>query len=330
MSESTESVSSESSVPSAEVSAPIESSESSLGEQSSEVSASTESVEQLQSDIQQAVEDGASKKEIQQMIKEFELKVNGKTVKAKIDLSDEEAVKRELQKAYAMTEVSEENANIKKALSARIEAWKKNPDLALKDLGIDPDKYLEEKATRELEEMKLTPEQKRIRDLEAKLAEREELERQIQAEREAQLQAQKDAEAMDFLRAEINEALSKSSFLKPSPALERRVADTMATYSEKYPNITAEQVLPVVEKELQDEFNDLLDMMPDDYIEKFFKKPTLDKIGKKFEKKAPPAPKKAPITASQVAQPTSASVEKKSEQTAAQKRRSFEDVMSAR
>lgn len=326
MSESTESVSSESS---AESSAPIESSESNLAGQSSEASAS-ESVEQLQNDIQQAVEDGASKKEIQQMIKEFELKVNGKTVKAKIDLSDEEAVKRELQKAYAMTEVSEENANIKKALSARIEAWKKNPDLALKDLGIDPDKYLEEKATRELEEMKLTPEQKRIRDLEAKLAEREELERQIQAEREAQLQAQKDAEAMEYLRAEITEALSKSTFLKPSPVLERRVADTMATYSEKYPNVTAEQVLPIVERELQDEFNELLDMMPEEYIEKFFKKPTLDKIGKKFEKKAPPAPKKAPITASQVAQPTSASVEKKAEQTAAQRRRSFEDVMSAR
>lgn len=327
---SSESVSTESSE-----SAPVESSEvsqsteSSLGESSGE-SQAQESVGELQEQIQEAVDNGASKKEIQQMIKEFELKVNGKSVKKSIDLSNEDEIKKELQKAAAFQEVSQTHQQMIKNLQSKIEAWKKNPDLIFKDLEIDDNDYLEKRASRELEEMKLTPEQKRIRELEAKIAEREEQERLLSERLQAEEQAKKDAEAMDFLRAEITDAISKSSFLKPSEKVERRVADMMATYSEKYPNITAEQVLPYVEKEIVEEFNEILESMPEDYLDKFFKKQSLDKIGKKFVKPAPPAPKKAPVTSTQVAQPTTQSVDRKAEAQASQRKRSFEDLMASR
>jgi 23S rRNA-/tRNA-specific pseudouridylate synthase len=57
--------------------------------------------EQLQDQIAEAKASGASKKEIQKMIEKFELKVNGKNVVKEIDLSDKEAIKRELQLALA-------------------------------------------------------------------------------------------------------------------------------------------------------------------------------------------------------------------------------------
>ena len=326
-SESTVSESTESSLESGGESS-LETSDSSLGESSGESTA--ESVNELQDQIQEAVDNGASKKEIQQMIKEFELKVNGKSVKKSIDLSNEDEVRKELQKAAAFQEVSQTHQQMIKNLQSKIEAWKKNPDQIFKDLEIDDNDYLEKRASRELEEMKLTPEQKRIRELEARIAEREEQERLLAERLQAEEQAKKDAEAMEFLKAEITDAISKSSFLKPSEKVERRVADMMAAYSTQYPDITAEQVLPYVEKEIVEEFNEILESMPEDYLDKFFKKQSLDKIGKKFVKPAPPAPKKAPVTSTQVAQPTSQSVERKAEAQANQKKRSFEELMAAR
>src|SRR5690554_5823586 len=71
--------------------------------------------EDLEAQVQEAVENGASKEEIKNMIKEFELKVNGKTVKTKIDLADEEAIKRELQKAYAFNDVSQKYSQLENA-----------------------------------------------------------------------------------------------------------------------------------------------------------------------------------------------------------------------
>lgn len=315
-----------------------ESIESSSGDESqsgdlssSGLDGSTEgATEQLQDQIQDAVDAGATKEEIKEMIEEFELKVNGKTIKHKLDWNDKEAIKRELQKSYAFNDVSQEYSNVKKHLNSKIEAWKKDPVQLFKDMGIDRQQFLEAEVKRELEELELTPAEKKARDYEAKIAAYEAKEAQQRAEQEARERQAQDEQALSVLRSEIQGALAGHAFLKPNEDTERRVADMMASYSQKYPDITAEQVLPFVEEEVKREFNALMDQMPEEYLEKFLSKTAIEKIGKKAPRPQPPVkPKPTPTASSQIAKPTAQSAISKQEAERA-KPKSFEEMMSSR
>ena len=101
----------------------------------------------------------------------------------------------------------------------------------------------------------------------------------------------------------------------------------MARYSQKFPDVTASQVIPLVEKEMQEEFNELLESMPDGYIEKIISKNAIERISKKMVKTPPKVPTKPkpPVTSSQVATPTASSVKQNVEAQAA-KKKSFEDI----
>lgn len=314
--------------------ASLESLEENTEESSSQDSSSSEAVESevenLQEELQQAVEEGATKKEIQQMIKEFELKVNGKTIKHKLDLSDEEAVRRELQKAYAFNEVSQEYATVRKQLNSKIAEWKNNPEQALKDLGIDDLEFAEKRINKEVEELKKDPQQKALEEAQRKIQEFEAKERAKEEKERQEANERADQEALAVLQQEITEALTSHPFIKPTEASQRRVADMMAHYSVKFPNVTAEQVLPIVENEMKAELNELLEAMPEEYIEKFLGKNAIDKLAKKFTKAAPPvkkAPPKAPITTSQVKVPTATGA-KQSETANIKPKRTFEEIMS--
>lgn len=306
--------------------------ESSEGGESSQVGEVQGEVEALQDKLAEAVEDGASEKEIKQMIKEFELKVNGKTIKHKLDLSDEEAVRKELQKAYAFNEVSQEYATVRKQLNAKIAEWKNDPTQALKDLGIDDLDFAEKRINREVEDLKKDPQQKAFEDAQRKIAEFEAKERAATEKAEALEREKEDQEAYASLKQEIQDALSDHPYIKPTELTERRVADMMAHYSVKFPEITAAQVIPMVESEMKAEFNDLLEALPEEYIEKFIGKNGIEKLAKKFTK-APvlakkPAPK-PPVTASQVKVPTSQGV-KDAAKAENKVKKTFEQIMSGR
>lgn len=290
-------------------------------------------VENLQDKLQEAVEDGASKKEIQQMIKEFELKVNGKTVKHKLDLGDEEAVKRELQKAYAFNEVSQEYATVRKQLNAKIAEWKNDPAQALRDLGVDDLEFSEKRINREVEDLRKDPQQKALEEAQRRIQEFEAKER-AKEEREQQDASEKaDQEAYSALKQEIQDALSDHPYIKPTELTERRVADMMAHYSVKFPDITAAQVIPMVENEMKAEFNDLLEALPEEYIEKFLGKNAIEKLAKKFTKPAPSAkkvaPKVVPTTMSQLKVPTAQGA-KQGDAAQSRPKRTFEEIMSSK
>lgn len=297
----------------------------------SEVNGSAgEAVEELQESLEAAAKDGATKKELQEMIEEFELKVNGKTIKHKLDWNDKESIKAALQKSYAFNDVSNEYANVRKGLNTKIETWKKDPSSIFKDLELNKQELLEQWVKEELEELELDPKDKAIRERDAKLKAYEEKEQMESQKREQEARERADSEALDALRGEIRGALESHSFLKPSEKLERRVADMMASFSGKYPDVTAEQVLPHVENDIIEEFNELIESIPEEFIEKLLRVTSLEKIGKKAPKPvAKPKAKVVPQPTSQVAIPTAASAQQKAAQQVA-KKRSFEDVFSAR
>lgn len=294
---------------------PVESVEESTQEEVSEefVEAAEESVEdsgeavqaetkeELKEEIEEAIEDGATEEEVKDMIRRFELKVNGKTIEREIDLSDDETIKRELQKAAAFQQTAQEAAELKKLYESEIRRLQANPWDVLQELGLDPeelnDRFLEERIT----ELKKTPEQIERESMERELAEARErlraIERQEQERAEQAALAQAEAELQD----EIIAALDAHKGLPPTQKTMSRIADALMyamDYAEENgydPNaVSVADVIPHVVEEYRNEMRDLLDNAPETMLEEYVGKKNIDRLREKRVKEAKKAqtPKK--------------------------------------
>jgi hypothetical protein len=149
--------------------------------------------------------------------------------------------------------------------------------------------------TEEIEEMQLTPEQKKIRDLENALKEREEKEKMILEAKEKAERERLENEAMVQLDEQISQALSKST-LPQSPYVVRRLTDYMIQAMDAgFKDVTFEQILPYVEEQITGELNRLFESAPDDTFDKLMEsvvgKKNLDKYRKKQVSKVKVQPK---------------------------------------
>jgi hypothetical protein len=93
--------------------------------------------QELQEAVEDAIANGASEKEVKNLIKEFQLKVNGKVINKTIDLSDENALKNELQLSAAARQAMQEAANLKKLYESEVNRLKQDPFSVLAELGLD-------------------------------------------------------------------------------------------------------------------------------------------------------------------------------------------------
>ena len=98
-----------------------------------------ESEAELHEEISEAIEDGASEEEVKSMIQSFELKVNGKTFTKELDLSDPEAVKKELQMAHAGRQSMQKVKELEKSYDQALEELRGNPAEFFKAMGMDYD-----------------------------------------------------------------------------------------------------------------------------------------------------------------------------------------------
>jgi hypothetical protein len=254
----------------------------------------TDAGEQLQDQIAEAKASGASKKEIQKMIEKFELKVNGKNVVKEIDLSDKEAIKRELQLAHAGRQTMQEMAELKKIYSQEIERLRSDPFSVLQELGIDPDELSYSHLERKVQEAQKSPEeqerdrlQKELEQLRGKAKQEEE--RRIQAE-QSRLQEQ----AAQQLDDEIDTALDEYKHLPRSPRVVKHIASVMMwALDNGMPDVTVKDVLPTVEKELKREISDIIENLPEEFIEEFIGQRGMDRLRKKRVAQATQQPKSA-------------------------------------
>lgn len=263
-----------------------ESSEESLEEQAEEsYSASEESpdtVEELEDAIEEAQEEGASAEEIASMIREFELKVNGKTINKKIDLSDEEAVKRELQKAYAGQQAMQKSAELEKIYAQEIERLKSDPFSVLEELGLDADELAELRIQQRIEEMKKSPEELAREQMQRELEEaRQKLREQEDRAKEAEF-AKLQEEAARALDDEISTALDAHTTLAASPYIVKKVADTMMWAMDNgFEDVTASDVLDTVEAEVKKEISSMMSQLPEEVMEAYLGQKNIDRLRQK-------------------------------------------------
>ena len=188
----------------------VESSEASApesNESESEISSvsdvQAETTSELQEEIQEAIEDGASEEEVKAMIKSFELKVNGKTFTKELDLSDEDAVKKELQMAYAGREAMQKSRELEKAYDMALEELKSNPAKFLQEMGMDFDELSYNHLKSLNEEMQKSPEE----------LEKEQFQRELEEAREEARKLREEKEQIEYERvyAEQQKALNTES-----------------------------------------------------------------------------------------------------------------------
>jgi hypothetical protein len=271
-----------------ENSAPVESQEISQeapqegGEQSSqegEASGQNPEQAQLQDVVETALVNGASEKEVKNLIKEFQLKVNGKMVSKRIDLGDEASLKNELQLAAAARQSMQESANLKKLYEKEVGRLKSNTWEVLQELGLDPDELAELRIQQRIEEMKKSPEQLERERIQAELQAAREEARKLKEERESEQFEKMKEQAAVQIESEIEQALDAHKTLPKSRHIVKRIADSMLwAMNNGYNDVTAEDVMPLVEKEWRDEMSRLMDDSPEDILEQLIGQRNLERM----------------------------------------------------
>lgn len=242
-------------------------------------SVEAESVEELQDEIEQAIEDGASQEEVQNMVKQFKLKVNGKEFTKEIDLNDEESLKRELQMAHAGRDAMQRARELEKEYAKAIEELRADPASVFKELGMDFNEISEQHLRAQLEEMNKSPEE----------LEREQMQRELERFREEASRAKEESERIQYEQAvsqqkqelnhEIEEALSSHSDLPPSQKTYQKIAETMMwAIDQGYDDVRVEDVIPVVKNELREEMSTLFEQMPVEMFEQYIGKKNMGRL----------------------------------------------------
>lgn len=235
--------------------------------------------EQLQDAVETAIANGASEKEVKNLIKEFQLKVNGKVISKKIDLSDEATLKNELQLAAAARQSMQESANLKKLYEKEVGRLKSNPWEVLQELGMDPDELAELRIQQRIEEMKKSPEQIERERIQKELQEAREEARRLKEEREAEQFDKLKEQAAVQIESEIEQALDSHKTLPKSRHIVKRIADSMLwAMNNGYENVTAEDVMPLVEKEWRDEMSRLMDDSPEEMLEQLIGQRNIERL----------------------------------------------------
>ena len=265
-----------------------------LAESVTEMSAEDQS--DLQDAVEEAIEEGATEEEVQDMIRQFTLKVNGKEIVKEIDLSDEESIKRELQMAHAGRGAMQRARELEKAYEEALSELKSDPFGTLRELGLDIDGLTKSHLESQIEEMKKSPEQLAQEEYERKLQEAREAERRSREELERIQYEQTMAQEGAKLEEEISSALDAYESLPDNEMVRQKIAETMTWAIENgYDDVEAKDVLPTVEKEIIRQQESFFNSMPAAFIEKFLGKKNIEKMRENRIAKAKTAPNKPKV-----------------------------------
>ena len=239
----------------------------------------TEAIDELAEDVEAAVEDGATEEEIQELIETFKLKVNGQEKEVTLDWNNKEDIIRRLQMAEAAQPAMQRAAELEKNFERSVQDLLDNPWDTLSELGLDPDALAEQRIQQKIEQLQKSPEQlaqesrdQELEQLRQKLKEQDEEKESLEMQRMQQ-------EAEVDLDNQITEALSSTTELPKSPYVVKRIADAMLTAMQNgRDDVTAQDVIPWVENEINEEIQQLFSAMPDKVLEKYVGNKTIDRL----------------------------------------------------
>lgn len=214
----------------------------------------------------------AEKKQAQKLLKKYDIVVDGKSESIELDLNDDEAVKKHLQRGKSADNRFKEASDIRKAALDFIDQLRKNPKKVLADpnINVDLKKFAQEIINEEVEQMAKSPEQrdkeklqKELEDLKEKFKTDEENRKNAEFER---LQAEQEQKLTD----DISSALDTGGLPK-TPYTVKKMAEMMMIALQNDIDLTAKDVVPIIRKQMQAEIKEMLSASSDDVLEEFLK-----------------------------------------------------------
>ncbi len=262
--------------------------ESALNEATSVPDAAPESAAAPAEALLSKVDSGEklTKSEVKQL-KEYELKVNGRTEKVKFDPTNDEEVKSWLQKARASDSKFQEAADLRKAAQSFFSDLKSNPRKVLSDpnIGVDLKKFAEEIMNEQIAEMEKSPEQRRADDAEKKLKDlmdSRDKEKKDYDERET---ARISAEHERNLESEISTALDVGGLPKTARTV-KHMAEYMIIAMQNGIELSAQEIAPIIKSTTMKDFKEIINSLADDQLEDFIGKEVIGRLRKRSVAKA--------------------------------------------
>lgn len=234
-----------------------------------------------------------TKAQVQEMKRRLKLKVDGREIEEEVDLNNEDYLREMLQKGKSADSKFQKASKIEKDMKDLIKLFQEDPYEALVKMGHDPDVLAEKRIEQKIKEMEKSPEQLQLEKLQKELEKKDKVLKQIEQEK---LEAEKAKVYEEFSRqldTEITDALS-SSTLPKSPYVVSRLAQTMMdAIGMGYADVRPQDILPVVEKQIRSEIQQMFGVMPEDVIEEMLGKDVSEKLRKSRLKKMKSAPETA-------------------------------------
>lgn len=239
--------------------------------------------------------------------KKYQLKIDGKDEELELDFSNDDEVKKYLQKAKGFDKRSQEFAGYKTQVQQFLKKLQDDPSSLFSEIGMDPDEWAEKRLQKKLEEMAKSPEQLEREKMQQEL---EQLRREKEESAKAKEQAEQEAilqKTASEIQNGIMKALdsSKSILPKDNPAVIGEIAKAMKEAMKRgYNEVSVEDVIPLVEKRYKQQIQSLFNILPEDSLEMMIGNQNLDRLRKRRVAKnmSSPAP-----TAKQVVKDTGAS-----------------------
>lgn len=223
--------------------------------------------------------------------KKLKLKVDGREFEEEVNFDDDEYLTRNLQMAKVAQKRMGEHAQLEKQVKSFIDELRKNPRKVLADpnLNIDIKQLAASIIEEEIENSKKSPEQLEREKLESRLKEIEE-ERKREKDEFQQKEFQRlQEQAYERYDTQLSKALEGSDLPK-SPYIIKKMADYMLMGLQEGLDVTAEDVLPLVRQEMQNDLKEMFSVMPEEVVEKIVGKDVLTRLRKKHVAKAKGAP----------------------------------------
>lgn len=252
--------------------------------------------------IDAAIDSGEiSKADAQVLKKKLKIKVHGVETEEEIDFSDDEGLRKLMQKSKAFDGNAQELAQMRNQMNAIAKMIEDDPEGFLEKMGKNVDEMSEKRLTRKIEEMKKSPEQIEKEKL---IKERDELRAEserIKKEKEEAINEQYKQKHAAAIEHDIKSALAKADTVLPKndPSILLRVGQAMhLAMMNGRPDITAAEVLPYVEAKYKAELASSTKGMSPAQFEALFGKELLDAWRKDRIAKAKP---QVPTNSSKVA-----------------------------
>lgn len=227
------------------------------------------------------------------LIKQLKLKVDGKeyTEDLPFEIPDDEKAREYMTRQLQMSKMGQSRAQelskLDKEIRQFVDNLRKDPFKVLKDptLNVDLKGAIAQYIDQEIENSKKSPEQ----------LEKEKLQAELQSLKDQQEKEKKDWEEREFTRlqeeqvqrydSQIFDAISKTT-LPQKPYVVKKVAEYMLLGLQKGVDLSADDIMPLVQDEIRNDIRDMFGAAPDDVVEQLLGKDVLSKIRKKNIAKA--------------------------------------------